>query len=121
MRKGEKIWEALSPLHGQGNFWPCSPPMQTGQNMVICKPKYLTLNKKIGVLPHTKKLSPFSLQGWRALSKFKVHIETGGQTIRISNGMAVSMINGKYFILFLSTVFIVYSLFHESLVREKHN
>ncbi len=67
--------------------------MQTGQNMVICKPKYLTLNKKIvskkkkflfcnfGVLLHTKMLSPFSLRRWRALSKFKAHIETGGQTI----------------------------------------
>ena len=120
-----------SPLHGHGNVWPCSPPMQTGQNMPICKPKYLRLNKKspghamlatlancgpkhaylqakmstikkkfvskkkkflkwqqklffnIGVLPHTKKLSPFILQGWRALSKFQAPIETGEQTIMI--------------------------------------
>ena len=42
---------------------------------------------KHGVLLHTKKLSPFSLQRWRALSKFKAHIETGGQTInsRLAN------------------------------------
>ncbi len=55
-----------------------------------CMPKHITLNKKfvskiifffnVGVLPHAKKLFPFTMQGEQAYSKFKAPIETGLQT-----------------------------------------
>ncbi len=70
-----------SLVHKQGNFCPCMSYVQSGQNVLSYLPKYIRFNKKFRVLLHTKKLSPFRLQGGQAWVKFKAPIETGVQTI----------------------------------------
>ncbi len=79
-----------SPVLDQWIFCPCSSFMHNGQNLLSYMPKYIPSNDKfprskffsnVGVLPHAKKVFPFTMQGKQAYAKFKVPIETGLQTI----------------------------------------
>ena len=50
--------------------------LTTTSIVIVAKQTFLN----VGVLPHAKKLFPFTMQGQQAYAKFKAPIETGLQT-----------------------------------------